>query len=131
MGDIGETQKRYRHKAYYQQDYSSMKTDLLYEKFISRGALMHQSQQSLKELHGNARSKSTLGNHNLDPVVSHAYQKMEPVAPKKSWNNHLFINQKNQHSALSSYSKMVLPAKPLHLQPLTLVSESGASKKKK
>jgi hypothetical protein len=92
-GDIGETQKRFKHKAYYQQDYSSFKTDLLYDKFINRGALMHQSQQSLKELHGNARSKSTLGNHNLDPVVSLAYQKMEAVPPKKSWNNHLFINQ--------------------------------------
>jgi hypothetical protein len=92
MGDLGETQKRYRHNAYYQPDYSTMKTDLLYDKFINRGGLMHQSQQSLKELHSNARSKSTLGNHNLNPVVSNAYQRMEPIPPKKSWNNPHFMN---------------------------------------
>lgn len=48
MGDFGDNQKRYRHKPYYQADYSTMKADLLYDKFINRGGLMHQSQQSLK-----------------------------------------------------------------------------------
>ena len=39
--DLREHQKLFRHNAYYQADYTTMKADLLYDKFINRGGLMH------------------------------------------------------------------------------------------
>ncbi len=41
--NIYDNKKQFRHNAHYQADYSKMKDEILYEKFVTRGGLMQQS----------------------------------------------------------------------------------------
>lgn len=73
--NIYENKKQFRHNAHYQADYSKMKDEILYEKFVTRGGLMQQSQKSLNPLNlKSPRSKSTLGNQMMVGMeIQHAY----------------------------------------------------------